>query len=107
MFGSNLAKSELQQTDVRMPISSLVVTLDSDPNLRQRAVAALAAMSRVTLGEPYSSRLPVVVETATLAEGRQFVEQQLTHLEGVRFVDVVRIDFEDLDGGSCNDDDSL
>ncbi len=90
-----------------MPISSLVITLDPDPDLRERALSSLTAMSGVTVGTAYSTRLPVVLETATLAEGRDLVEQQLTQLEGVRFVDVVRIDFEDLDGELWNDDDSL
>lgn len=89
-----------------MPISSLVVTLDADSDLRESALAALRVMRGVTVGELRTTRLPVVLETATLQEGHEFVDHALRHIEGVRFVDIVRIDFEDMNGGSWNDDDS-
>lgn len=87
-----------------MPISSLVVTLDSNPSIMQRALLTLRAMPGVRIGEPCVTRVPVVVETATLVEGHRLVDHELRRIDGVLFIDVVRIDFEDMDGGTWNDD---
>lgn len=87
-----------------MPISSLVITLDSDPGVMERALLTLRAMPGLSIGEPCVTRLPVVVETATLEEGHRLVDHELRRIDGVLFIDVVRIDFEDMDGGTWNDD---
>lgn len=84
-----------------MPIAAWVVTLDA--GRRDEALAALSADARLTLGEGRpgggGERLPVVVETATLAEGESVFEA-VSATPGVVFVDVVGVDFSDaaLDG---------
>jgi hypothetical protein len=87
-----------------MPVSSLVVTLDSDPELIRRALDTLSRLPGVTLGSLFETRLPLVLETSHLTEGYEFVEGVLRGIDGVQFVDVVRIDFDDLEEGSWNDD---
>jgi hypothetical protein len=77
-----------------MIVSSLVVTLDPDPELRTRALAALAADTRLTLGEPFADRLPVVAETASAALGAALCEE-LAAQGGVLGVHVVAIDFSE------------
>jgi nitrate reductase NapAB chaperone NapD len=88
-----------------MPISSLVVTLDPDPELSAQAIAALGCISGATLGERHQLKLPLVLESDSLRQGRDTVEH-LPSLPGVLFVDVVQIDFEDADQTPCNDDNS-
>jgi len=77
-----------------MTVSGLVLTLENDVRTRARALDALALDSRITCGEAHGLRLPVVVETASLAEGETLCES-LRNLDGVAFVDVVSIDFSD------------
>jgi D-arabinose 5-phosphate isomerase GutQ len=78
-----------------MPIGAWVVTLSDGP--RDEALAARLADPRLTLGEATRNRLPVVVETVTLAEGEALFEA-LSAERGVVFVDVVSVDFSDLEG---------
>ncbi|MCC6646042.1 MAG: hypothetical protein IT374_10780 [Polyangiaceae bacterium] len=80
-----------------MPIGALVVTLDPDPARRAAALLALSADARVTVGEPRGGRLPVVSDTATLEEGDRLF-RELAEVPGVLFVDVVSVDFSDLEG---------
>ena len=78
-----------------MPISSLVLTLDSTPDLRALVLAEVARDPRVTVGTPLEERwLPVVTETASLSEGEALAES-LRELPGVSFVDVVMVDFSE------------
>lgn len=79
-----------------MPVSSLVVTFDSDPGLRAHAHKWLCAASGISTGELQGQRLPVVLETATLSEGRLRVEE-MQRVRGIRFVSVLSINFEDGD----------
>lgn len=74
-----------------MPISSLVLTL---ANPGERLLADLASDPRLTLGETQGAYLPVVLETSTLGESKAAVEELMTR-EGVRFVDIVTVDFSD------------
>lgn len=80
-----------------MPISALVITLDPDPERRARALDSLHRDPRLTLGEMTAGRLPVVAETETLAGGDRLVSDELSAVEGVVLVDVVLVDFSDVD----------
>lgn len=77
-----------------MIVSGWVVTLKNDGNSLERAQNALGADPRMTCGPMQGLRLPVVAETASLAEGESLCESLRT-MEGVEFVDVVSIDFGD------------
>jgi hypothetical protein len=76
----------------------LVVTLD--PALGELARDAIASDPRVTLGEPQGCGLPVVTETETLSAGEDLV-REIGRIPGVLNVDVVEIDFSDLEGESA------
>lgn len=77
-----------------MAISGLVITLEAEGELRREALAALGDDARLTLGELTGSHLPVVADTRSPAEGRALVEE-LFRRPGIRFVDVVCVDFSD------------
>lgn len=78
-----------------MPVAALVLTLDPDAALAARARALLATDPRLTLGDAVDGRLPVVVESATLGDGASLT-RELEAQPGVRFVDVVMVDFSDF-----------
>lgn len=80
-----------------MPISGLVVTLSDDPSLHKIALDQLASDPRLTLGELHGNRLPVVAETDTVRQGTNLVREELLDIPGVVFVDVVSVDFSDID----------
>lgn len=90
-----------------MPISSLVVTLSTDTSTLETALVALGSTQGVTLGPRIGHRIALVLETGSLAEGRETVEGHIAGITGVQHIDVIRIDFEDLDKDSWNDDDSF
>ncbi len=77
-----------------MTVSGWVLTLENDERKRQLALETLRRDQRITCGEAHGLRLPVVVETATLGEGESLCEALRT-LEGITFVDVVSIDFQE------------
>lgn len=81
-----------------MPISGLVVTLSDDKQQRHRAIATIDADDRLTIGERQKNRLPVVAETGTIGEGRQLMREELLEIDGVMFVDLVTVNFEDQTG---------
>jgi len=83
-----------------MPISGLVLTLIDEPAARARALEALSAEPRVTLGQEFGARLAVVTETATLGESRDLAES-LIDIEGVALLEVVMVDFSDTDLGAA------
>ncbi len=78
-----------------MPVSGLVITLSDDVSARRRVMEAIAEDERITPGECQKNRLPVVLETKTANEGSRLVRQTLMDMEGVEFVDVVTVNFED------------
>lgn len=82
-----------------MTTSGLVLTLAEDPALRAAALAALARDSRISVGEPSGLRLPIATEEIDLAAAEALAEA-LGHLDGVRFVDVVFVHFEETDHGT-------
>ncbi|MBZ4419416.1 hypothetical protein [Myxococcus sp. RHSTA-1-4] len=81
-----------------MTFSSLVLTLEDSAEQRAGVLALLERDARITLGTPLEERwLPVVTETATPEEGESLADF-LRELPGVRFLDVVMVDFS---GGEC------
>lgn len=74
-----------------MPIASAVITLDEDPELRARALAAMASEPRVTIGPPSGSAFPAVLETASGEEGEALL-RALTNVPGVLLVAIVTVD---------------
>ncbi len=83
-----------------MPISGLVVTLSDVPSLQKSALDQLASDPRLTLGELHGIRLPVVAETQTVRQGTDLVREELLDIPGVVFVDVVSVDFSDIDNSA-------
>jgi hypothetical protein len=79
-----------------MPVSALVLKLSDEPEERQRAVLTLGEDPRLMLGTPIGSRLPVVAETDSL-QGGEALYEQLREIEGVHLVDVISVDFSDLE----------
>ena len=78
-----------------MPVSGLVVTLSDDEEERAGAVDTIAADERLTIGEAQKNRLPVVAETETIGEGSELMRDELLDIDGVVFVDLVTVNFED------------
>lgn len=83
-----------------MPISGLVLTLSDHPTQRQSALDQLALDPRLTLGEIQRNRLPVVADTETVRQGTNLVREELLDIPGVIFVDVVSVDFSDIDNAA-------
>ena len=79
-----------------MPVSGLLITLDSCSSAVDLAIANLTAEPRVQLGTQIGPLLPIAVDTMNREEDcalREFIEG----LEGVRKVDIVFVGF-DVDG---------
>lgn len=79
-----------------MPIAALVVTLDPEPEQRLQALLALKCDAQFTLGTPHGSRLPVVVE-GTDDRDTLVAIQRAERTAGVMLVEVVSVDFSDLE----------
>ncbi len=82
-----------------MPVAAVVLTLETwcDP----RVVRRLAEDPRVEVGSAHGARVPVVLDTATAAEGAALLEDMGSR-EGIARCDVVSIDLLDEDPGlSC------
>ncbi len=95
MRGSRRAARGTQRAKpTRMTVTGLVLTLSAEAFSRGRALDALRAERRVKCGEPHGLRLPVVAETGSLSEGEDLFER-LRSTEGVDFVDVVSVHFEE------------
>ncbi len=86
-----------------MPISGLVVTLSNDGGEQARALKVLDDDRRLTLGELQKNRLPLVAETETIGEGSRLLREELKAVDGVVFVDVVSVNFEDVTGESAQE----
>ena len=80
-----------------MPISGLVVTLDSGSAECGAALSQLAADPRVTLGTAVGAHMPVVTETGSAEEAERLV-LEIEELAGISHVSVVSIDLS-LDRG--------
>lgn len=80
-----------------MPVSALVVTLDDDPVEQAATISRLSALAHFTVGAKTGRvHVPVVCESETLTDGENHV-RDLMRMPGVVFVDVVMVDFSDLD----------
>ncbi|WP_433926206.1 hypothetical protein AB3662_25095 [Sorangium cellulosum] len=79
-----------------MPISALVITLADEPSARERACRSLAGEAALSLGPRSGSRLAAVAETESLLAGAELLERVLL-IDGVDFVDLVSVDFSDLE----------
>ena len=76
-----------------MPISGLLVTLAEEG--KEAALAAIAAYPAFTTGEREERWLPVAMEATDDAESRQ-LHDWLMSLHGVSFVDVIAVNFIDI-----------
>lgn len=77
-----------------MPIGGLVVSFTSDPACRGSAREAIDADPRLERGPEHGDRMAVVVETATLAEGRDLCEALCLH-PGISDVQLAYLSDED------------
>lgn len=74
-----------------MPVSGLVLTLETDDERCEGAFAALRRCASIEVGERHGRRLPIVVDTES-SEKDKAVWEWLHSLPGVAFVDVVYVD---------------
>ena len=78
-----------------MPISGLVITLNSEESLAAPAIAAVAARTEFVVGDRNGRWLPVAMEARDDAQSRE-LHDWLQALDGVDFVDVASVNFEVL-----------
>lgn len=78
-----------------MPVTAAVINLAEDAVERRGALDVLEADGRVEVGPRQDLHLPVVLTTETVDDGIELVEDELPEVEGVEFVRIVRIDFDD------------
>ncbi len=76
-----------------MAITGLVLTLSDDDREREQALAQIAAVPAVTLGDPEGLRYPAVVDTPSSREDRDCFER-LEATNGVDLVELVCVNFE-------------
>ena len=77
-----------------MPISGLVVSLKSDPQLREEAITAIRQEKRIEIGLIQSRRMAIVLDTASTDEDKQ-LWCWLSSLPGVVLVDVAMVGFDE------------
>jgi hypothetical protein len=87
-----------------MPVSGLVITLESDPRAHAQALQIMAQDPRITVGERFGLRLAAVSDTCSSAEAEELISA-LFRVPGVAFVDIVCIDMSLDDGMSRGDGD--
>lgn len=75
-----------------------MATLVADEERKRTALLALERDARVTMGPRAGDRLALVIEAATLGESRDLAES-LAAIDGVALIEVVSVDFSDLDDG--------
>lgn len=78
-----------------MPVSGLVVTLSDEQSARQNALETIEADERLEIGDRQKNRLPVVADTESIDGGTELVRDELLDIEGVVFVDLITVNFED------------
>lgn len=83
-----------------MPISGLIITLESGTVAGDLALATLSNHPRIQLGSTDGPRYPAVLDTASESENKRWW-RWLTDMPGVRFVDVVNVHFEDDDADAA------
>lgn len=77
-----------------MPISGLVVSLVSDRQLREEAIATIKAEPCIEVGVIQSQRMAIVLDTPSTDDDKR-LWCWLSSLPGVVFVDVAMVAFED------------
>jgi len=77
-----------------MITSGLVVTLSKIPTQARAAIAAIHARAEFTLGELADRWLPLAMEAADEEESER-LHDWLRGLEGIEFVDVVHVSFDE------------
>ena len=87
-----------------MPISGLVVSLGSDPDLRKETLEIIAAEPQIEVGVLKSNRLAIVLDTPDSEEDKR-LWCWLSSLAGVVFVDLAMVAYDDSESSSdapCN-----
>lgn len=79
-----------------MPVSGIVVTLESDAHARETLLERLAGDGRFTVGETQGAHLPLVCDTSDL-DGHRAAWHDLEAMPGVRFVELAYHDFSDVE----------
>jgi len=77
-----------------MPITGLILTLSEDAALAETALWVLARRPELELGERVGCRIPASADTPSMKEDKD-LQEWLTEVPGVRFVDVVWAWIED------------
>lgn len=80
-----------------MPVSAVVANLTEDAVERRQVLDKLESDPRVEVGPRQGLYQPLVLTTETLGEGIGMVKEELPALEGISFVRIVRVDFDDAD----------
>lgn len=80
-----------------MPISGLVISIESDKFNRQTVVKKIDSLPYLKLGQSSSQRIPAVLETPSPRQDRQAI-QEINDIPGVTFVDVVFVHFDQEEG---------
>jgi hypothetical protein len=79
-----------------MPISGLVVSLVSDPQLREEAIGKIRAEPRIEVGAIHANRMAIVLDTPTIEDDKR-LWNWLSSLPGVVFVDLAMVAFDSSD----------
>lgn len=77
-----------------MPVSGLVVSLVSDPQLRKEAIASIRSEPRIEIGVIEGRRMAIVLDTESTDADKQ-LWCWLSSLPGVVFVDVALVGFDE------------
>lgn len=84
-----------------MPISGLVVSLVSDPRLRDEAIDKIRAEPRIKVGMMHANRIAIVLDTPTIEDDKR-LWSWLSLLPGVVFVDLAMVAFDSSDPPSSS-----
>lgn len=80
-----------------MPISGIVISFDCSPQEQLQTLEIIKQDSRFELGECKDHKVPGVLETPDQHDDRAAINW-LNQLNGVSFVDVVFVHFEETEG---------
>jgi hypothetical protein len=78
-----------------MPVLAAIAHLHADPTLRLRALAGLARLPGLMLGQRVESRLPIVLSTDTRGADKA-LWRSIQDTAGVAHVELVSADFSDI-----------
>lgn len=77
-----------------MPVSGLVVSLKSDPRLREEAIQAIRGESCIEVGVIAGRKMAIVVDTNSTDDDKR-IWCWLGSLPGVAFVDVTMVGYDE------------